>query len=166
MLTLPKLVTYAAKPYIAVRKDVGIPFGDDIGPAMGAAQGYLEAQGVRDFGPAIFKYNRVQMPALRIDFGFLTPTRLPGTDAVISGELPAGTYATTTYTGHYDNLIEVNAVLIGWAKHKGIVWDATESPDGDLFASRVEFYLNGPEGDPNTWRTEVAIKVRDRAGHV
>lgn len=166
MLTLPKLVTYEAKPYIATRKSVSIPFGDDIDPAMGAAQAYIEAQGVKDFGPAIFKYNRVQMPGLEIDFGFLTPTRLPGIDGLVSGELPAGTYATTTYTGHYDNLMEVNAVLIGWARHKGIEWDATETPDGDLFVSRVEFYLDGPEGDPNTWRTEVAIKVRDGAGHV
>lgn len=161
MLTLPKLVTYEARPYVATRKSVSIPFGDDIGPAMGAAQAYLEAQGITDFGPAIFKYNRVQMPGLEIDFGFLTPKRLPAAPGLVSGELPAGTYATLTYTGHYNDLIEVNAVLIGWAAHKGIEWDATPSPDGDLFASRVEFYLDGPEGDPNTWRTEVAIKVRD-----
>lgn len=161
MLTLPRLVTYAARPYLATRKSVSIPYGDAIDPAMAAAQTYLEAQGVTNFGPAIFKYNRVQMPGLEIDFGFVTPTLVPAGNGLVSGELPAGTYATTTYTGHYDNLMEVNAVLIGWAKHKGIVWDATESPDGDLFVSRVEFYLDGPEGDPNTWRTEVAIKVKD-----
>ena len=130
--------------------------------AMGAAQAYLEAQGITDFGPAIFKYNRVQMPGLEIDFGFLTPTRLPAAPELVSGELPAGTYATLTYTGPYDDLIEVNAVLIGWAAHKGIQWDATPSPDGDLFASRVEFYLDGPEGDRVGGR-RIAEEDRDLA---
>ena len=77
------------------------------------------------------------------------------------GELPAGTYASLLYTGHYDNLMEVNAVLIGWAAHKGIVWDSTETAEGEAFAARVETYFDPPVGDPNTWRTEVAIRVRD-----
>jgi effector-binding domain-containing protein len=161
MLTLPKIETFPARPYVAVRQRVTIPFGEVIGPALDKVGAYLGAKGQRGFGPAIFKYNLIDMPRLEIEFGFLTGGRVEGNDEFISGELPAGRYAMTTYTGHYDNLMDVTAVLIGWAKQKGLEWDSEETAAGEKFVSRVEVYLDGPEGDPATWRTEVAIKLRD-----
>lgn len=160
MLTLPKIETRPAQPYLAIRQRVTIPFGDVPGALFDKVEAYLQSQGVTDSGPAIFKYNLVDMPRLEVEFGFLTPGKVPATGDFISGELPAGQYAATLYTGPYDNLMDVNAVLIGWAKQKGIVWDAEETAAGDRFVSRVEYYLDPPIGDPNTWRTEVAIKIK------
>ena len=161
MLTLPKIEMREAKPYVAIRRRVTIPFGDVPAQVFGKVETYLAAKGQSGFGPAIFKYNLIDMPRLEIDFGFLTQGRVEGNDEFVSAELPAGRYATTTYTGHFDNLMEVNAVLIGWAAHKGIEWDSQPTAAGEAFVSRVEFYIDGPEGDPSTWRTEVAIKLRD-----
>lgn len=81
----------------------------------------------------------------------------------VSGMLPAGRYAEVTYYGPYDDLITVNGVLIGWAHHAGLVFDAREQPDGEWFAHRAEIYHNSPaeEPDPQQWQTTVTIKLRD-----
>ncbi len=159
-MTIPKVEFREAKPYVAMRKRVTIPFGDAIDPALGPVEDYIKAQGYPEYGPCIFKYNLIDMPRLEVEFGFLTPKLLAPRDGLVVTELPAGTYASVLYTGHYDNLMEVNAVLIGWAAHKGIAWDVEATGEGDLFASRVETYFDPPVGDPNTWRTEVAIRVK------
>lgn len=162
MLTLPRIVDRAATPYAAIPAEVSIPFGEAIGPLMGEAAGYLGASGVGAFGPAVFKYDVIDMPRLEIELGFVTPGPVDGNGRVKSGLLPAGKYATVTYTGHYDNVMDATATLIGWAKEKGIEWDSTSDAKGEHFVSRFEIYPNGPddEPDPNKWITEIWIKVK------
>ena len=162
MQTQPKIVDRPAQPYVAAAREVRMPFGPMIDEAMGTAAGWLEGHGVSGFGPAIFKYNVIDMPRLEIEFGFLTPTALTGDANVVAGTLPAGRYATLTYTGHYDNVQSATGSLIDWAKAQGIAWDSEAGPDGERFVARFEIYPNGPmdEPDPNKWITEIWIKVR------
>jgi hypothetical protein len=162
MLTLPKLAERAATHFAAVAAEVHIPFEAAIGPLMDEAAGYLDRTGVAGFGPALFLYDVVQMPRLDMRFGFVTPEPVAGDDRVRPGVLPAGRYVTVTYTGPYDDLESVTAVVIGWAKQKGVEWDSTAGPDGERFAARFEIYLNGPmdEPDPQKWETEIWIKTR------
>lgn len=163
MLTLPTIVERAAQPYVAIRKQVAIPFDAVIGPTMDAMFTAVKVKSLEVVGPAFFKYNIVNMPELEIEFG--VPVAAPaGSDGeLIGGTLPAGRYAQTTYWGHYDNLMDVNAILIGWAREKGLAWDATTGSDGDHFAARLEIYPNNPdeEPDPNKWETTLAIKIKD-----
>ncbi len=163
MLTLPKIVERAAQPYVAIRQRVTIPFGEAIGPIMGELFETINAKGIQTVGPAFFKYNIINMPELEIEFGAPVASPVAGDRRLISGTLPAGRYAELTYLGHYDNLMDVNAVLIGWAKQREIAWDSTEAPDGEHFAARLEIYPNSPEEEPNPdkWETTVAIKVKD-----
>lgn len=163
MLTLPRLIDQKARPYVAVRRRVTIPFDADIGPAMGALFGAVAARNIRTTGPAFFKYNVIAMPDLEIEFGMPVAEPVPAEGELVAGVLPAGRYAETTYFGHYDNLMDVNAILIGWAKEKGIAWDATTEADGDHFAARMEIYHNDPdeEPDPTRWQTTLMIKVMD-----
>lgn len=163
MLTLPKIVEREAQHYAAVSAEVRMPFGEAIGPLMGEVAGHLDAAGVKGFGPAVFKYNVIDMPRLEIELGFVTPGPVTGNARVKPGVLPAGKYATTTYFGHYDNLESVTAVLIGWARQKGIEWDSTPEQGGERFVSRVEIYPNGPddEPDPEKWETQIFIKLKD-----
>ncbi len=163
MLTLPRIIEQPARHYVAVRRRVTMPFDADIGPAMGALFGALATCNIRTTGPIFFQYNLVAMPDLEIDFGAPVAEPVAAGGDLIAGVLPAGRYAETTYFGHYDNLMDVNAILIGWAKQKGIVWDATVGPDGDRFAARMEIYHNSPDEEPDTsrWQTTLMIKVRD-----
>jgi effector-binding domain-containing protein len=163
VLTLPKIVERAAQPYVAVREKVTIPFGPTIDRVMPEVVGWLQKHGVEQFGPAVFKYDFINMPDLEMEFGFAPTKPIRGDGRVAAGVLPAGKYATVAYWGHYDDLMDVTALLIGWAKQKGIVWDAKETPQGDTFTSRFELYPNGPmdEPDPAKWETQIFIKIKD-----
>ena len=162
MLTLPKIVEREATHYAAVAAAVSIPFGEAIGPLMDEAAGYLSGAGVKDFGPAVFKYDVIDMPRLEMQFGFLTPKTVAGNARVKPGVLPAGKYVTVTYIGPYDDLESATAVVIGWARLRGIEWDSTPGPSGERFVSRFEIYHNGPmdEPDPQKWETEIWIKAK------
>ena len=162
MLTLPKVVEREATHYAAVAAEVRMPFGEAIGPLMDEAAGYLASAG-GSFGPAVFRYELIDMPRLEMQFGFVTPQPVAGNSRVKPGVLPAGKYATVTYVGPYDDLESVTAVVIGWAKQKGIEWDSTPAASGERFAARFEIYHNGPmdEPDPQKWETEVWIKTKD-----
>jgi effector-binding domain-containing protein len=163
VLTLPRLVDREATPYAAVAAEVRIPFGEAIGPLMDEVAGYLAGAGVMDFGPAVFRYDVIDMPRLEMQFGFVTPAAVAGNERVKAGVLPAGKYVTVTYVGPYDDLESVTAVVIGWARQKGIEWDSTVGPAGERFAARFEIYHNGPmdEPDPQKWETEIWIKTKD-----
>lgn len=163
MLTLPRIVERAAQPYVAIRQRVTIPFGPVIERVIPQLLGSVEREGIQSVGPVFFKYNIVAMPDLEIDFGVPVAAPVDGDGQLLGRLLPAGRYAEVTYWGHYDNLIEVNAVLIGWARQTGIAWDSAERPDGEHFTARVESYANSPdeEPDPDKWETTVAIKVKD-----
>jgi effector-binding domain-containing protein len=159
----PRIVERATQPYVAVKRQVNLPFGGAIDEAMGALFGSLQAQGIQPAGAVIFKYNIVKMPELEIEFGTEVATPVTPSGELMGGELPAGRYAELTYLGHYDHLIEANGALIDWARAEGLTFDMETQADGDHFASRVEFYLNSPaeEPDPDKWKTVVAIKLRD-----
>lgn len=162
MLSLPEIVERDAVAYAAVRRDVQIPFGGEIGPALGTLFSRLEALGVAPDGPVFFKYNRVVMPELQVEFGVPLTAEMAADAALVTSSLPAGRYAKIEYFGDYTNLIEVNAVLIGWVKHHGYAFDSEVRPDGEHFACRIEIYHNGPddEPDPDKWHTTLLMKLK------
>lgn len=162
MPNTPKIVRREATPYAAVPAEVRIPFGEAIGPLMGEAAGHLDRIGIKNFGPAVFRYDVIDMPRLEMQFGFITPGAVAGNDRVKAGLLPAGEYVTLTYVGNYDNLQAATGTVIDWARQQGIEWDSTPGPSGERFASRFEIYPNGPddEPDPDKWITEIWIKTQ------
>lgn len=159
----PKVVERSAQPYVALRRQVMVPFGKDVKKAMKQLAREIKTQGIQGAGAAIFKYNIVKMPELEIEFGFEVDQPQATTGELLSSALPAGRYAELTFFGPYRHLYKVNGALIDWSREKGLVFDATEEPDGDHFASRVEFYPNGPddEPDPAKLKTIVAIRLKD-----
>jgi len=162
MLTTPRIVERQATHYAAVTREVRMPFGEMIGPAMGEVVGYLNDAKVEGFGPAVFKYDVIDMPRLVIQLGFVTPGPVAGTGSVRPGLLPAGKYVTATYAGHYDNLERATGEVIGWANRNKVEWDSSPEGSGERFVSRFEIYPNGPddEPDPDKWITEIWIKTK------
>ena len=164
MLTLPKIIDRPAQPYVAMRRTVTMPFGDVIDATMPKLFQWIGDHHVEPTGPPFFKYNVIDMASeLEIEFGVPTARVLPPDEAVVTGTLPAGRYATLTYHGHYDNLVEVTSVLIGWAKLHQIDFDMEATPKGDKFACRLEIYPNDPREVPNPedWETILAFKVKN-----
>lgn len=159
----PSIVERAAQPYVAIRRQVNIPFGSVATKTMKQLAKVIKAQGIQGTGAAIFKYDIVKMPELEIEFGFEVETPQATSGELISGTLPAGRYAELTFVGPYRHLYKVNGALIDWSRDNGLVFDSHPEADGEHFASRVEFYLNGPddEPDPDRLKTVVAIKLKD-----
>ena len=164
MLTLPKLVDRAAQPYFALARSVKIPFGDVIDATMPKLFKWAGDHHLEPAGPPFFKYNVIDMASeMQLEFGLPTATLIAPHEGIVVGTLPAGRYATLTFHGHYDNLMDATAVLVGWAKERGIRWDSEMTPQGEKFAARFEIYPNDPREVPNPddWETEIWIKVAE-----
>jgi len=167
LLTLPVIIERPPQPYVAVRASV--PMNDmvpSIDRAFTTLYAWLGRNGIEPAGAAFFKYNLIDMAGL-MEIEFAAPVggavEVEGDDPVVSGTLPSGRYAQVTWTGPYAPLMDVNAVLIGWAKEKGLRWDMDETAAGNRFAARVEIYENNPRevADPNDLITTVAIRLAD-----
>lgn len=167
MLTLPAIVERPAQPYAAVRATV--PMNDmvpSIDRSFAALYAWLGEKGIEPAGAAFFKYNLIDMTGhMEIEFAapVATVVAVADRDVVVSGTLPGGRYAQVTWTGPYQHLMDVNAVLIGWAKEKKLRWDMEKTATGDRFAARIEVYENNPRevADPNDLVTTVAIRLAE-----
>jgi|SRR5215217_5341420 len=163
MLTLPQIIDRPAQRYVAVQLPVTIPFGDDLDPAFDELFAAFSAAEVEPNGMEFFKFNLIDMPRLEIEVGMTTDALLPLSNRMIAGELPAGRYVSLSYTGQYDNLMDVTAMLVGWAKEKGLKWDSRDTPNGEQFACRLEVHDNNPsiEPDPAKLKTTLLFKLAD-----
>jgi effector-binding domain-containing protein len=126
--------------------------------------GWLAARGIEPAGPPLIRYRIIDMDReLSIDVGVPIAEPAQGDGRVIGDVLPAGRWVRLTYRGHYDGLVAANAELQAWAADRGLAFDQTESPDGDVFGGRVESYLTDPDHEPNPerWETEVAYRLAD-----
>jgi effector-binding domain-containing protein len=163
MMTLPQIVERPATPYVALKKHVTLPFDDEIPAILARLDAYLDQHGLEPLGPVFFKHNVVDMPRLEMEFGVPVAHPVDAEGDFVSGMLPAGRHAEISYTGPYDDLIVINAVLIGWSRHTGLVFDSRHQADGEWFAHRSEILHNSPleEPDPDRLRTTVTIKLKD-----
>lgn len=165
MLTLPTIIERAAQPYVAVRERVAL---SEMRPVVDRSFqtlfGWLGRNGVAPAGAAFFKYNLADMSnKFEIEFAVPVEKQAQAGGDLIAGLLPAGRYAQVTWTGPYEALFDVNAVLVGWAKEKSLRWDSESTAEGERFAARIEVYENNPAevDDPNDLVTTVAIKLAD-----
>lgn len=163
MLTLPEIKEHPAQYYVAIREALVMPFDDKLPAIMEELFRTLESMGIQPSGPVFFKYDIVKMPELVIEFGVPVAEPVVAQGRLVTGTIPGGRYAETTYWGHYDNLMDVNAILIGWGRQTGLRWDSSQEPDGEYFAARFEIYHNSPDEEPNPdkWETTVSIKIAE-----
>ena len=120
---------------------------------------WVKAHDLAEEGPFLLRYHVIDMSGLMdIEVGFVVPEALPGDDRVRPATIPAGLYASLVYRGS-----DVKAVwaLLHWSEQQDVVWDRTESPQGEVFAGRYEAYLTDyrVESRKKMWDVELAIKV-------
>lgn len=163
MLTIPRIIHRTAQRYVAVRLPVVIPFGDDMDPAFDELFSAFARAGAAPDGMEFIKFNVVDMPRLELEVGMTTDAAIPLSGRLVEGMLPAGRYVSLTYTGSYEDLEDVTAMLVGWAREKGLKWDSRQAPDGERFACRLEVHDNNPsiEPDPARLRTTLLFKLAD-----
>lgn len=160
---MPEIIVRDAERYVAVRLPVVIPFAEEVDPAFDELFEAFSQAEVPSNGMEFIKFNVVDMPSLEIETGMTTDATIPLSGRLVEGVLPAGRFVRMKYTGAYEGLLDATAMLIGWAKEKGLRWDATSSQAGELFACRLEVHDNNPsiEPDPSKLVTTLLFKLAD-----
>ena len=161
----PTIVQRSAVPYAAINVLVTMDeLGAVVPPLNGEVFQWLAARGVVPAGAPFWKYNLIDMQGtLEVEAGVGVAESVSSDDRVLAGVLPPGWYVTTRHTGHPSTLMPATAVLLDWAVGRGLRWDKTDTPDGERWGARLEFYLTDPRDEPdmNKWVTELAFRLAD-----
>ena len=164
MSAAPEIEIRTEQPYVAIRARVSMAELGAFAARTGEVFGWLGARDLVPAGPPFFKYNVIDMTReLEMETGVPVATAVAGDDHVVSGVLPAGRYATVTYTGHPSELVEVTKALLDWAAEQGLTWDMSPDDGGDRWGARLEFYLTDPSEEPDMsrWQTQLAFRLAD-----
>lgn len=163
MLTMPEIIERQPQRYVAVRLPVVIPFAEVVDPAFDELFEAFALAEVNPDGVEFIKFNLIDMPRLEIETGMTTDEPIPLSGRLVEGVLPAGRYVRMTYTGPYEGLYDATAMLVGWAKERGLRWDSSSTEAGELFACRLEVHDNNPsiEHDPTRLMTTLLFKLAD-----
>lgn len=125
---------------------------------------WLDAHGVSPAGAPFFKYDEIDMAReLLVEGGVPVASPVEGDEKVVAGVLPAGRYVTLMHVGHPRSLEQATAMLLAWADEQGLRWDAAPGEQGEVWGSRLEFYLTDPaeEPDMDKWVTQLAFRLAD-----
>jgi effector-binding domain-containing protein len=159
------IIDRAAQPYVAITSSVPMgKLGSDLPPLVGEVFGWLGARDIAPAGDVFWKYNLIDMEGeLEVEVGVTVATEVAGDDRVHGGVLPAGRYATLHHVGHPDELIDATAALLKWADSEGLSWDVSDTPAGERWAARLEFYQTDPNEEPDMtkWETDLVFKLAD-----
>ncbi len=161
MSALPEIQERHAQPYAAIAAEVRLDELDSVLPVLWPeVAGHLSQVQAVMAGAPFIRYVKIDMEGVcELEVGIPTATELSGTDRIVSGIFPAGSYAVAVHRGSFDGLLESNAALQAWASEQSLEFDVR----GEVWAARLESYLTDPEQspDPATWLTELAYKLRD-----
>jgi RNA polymerase sigma-70 factor, ECF subfamily len=162
--TAPRIVDRPAQPYVAFRRFVTFDRIPEFADHLATVAAYLGRVGQPPGGPPFFKYNVIDMQrGMELEGGFPVTGPVPGDGEYFYGELPAGRYATVVYHGSPEGLMDATRDLLDWAGAQGLEFDHRDTPDGDIWACRLEVYRSDPRVVPdwNDWDTELVFKLAD-----
>ena len=159
----PKIDTRSKQVYMGIRTIA--PFKgmskvvDRISRELNA---WVNQQDITPAGPPFLRFHIIDMRGtMDITFGIPIRKALPDNGLIKADVLPAGRYASLTYSG---GGISANRALIEWVRAQGLDFDRWDTEQGDNFRSRYETYLTDPKIEPrkSKWKIEVAIKLADK----
>ena len=126
--------------------------GEVMGPMFGEVYGHIQQSGQQPAGMPFAIYHSMDGNNVDLECGMPVASPIAGTDRVRAGELPAGTVATVTHMGPYDNLPQTWSALMEWMGPQGL------QPAGAPW----EVYVTDPGqvADQSKWRTDIFFPVR------
>ena len=142
-----------AQSIVGIRTTVAMKeIGQVIGALLGEVHGYIQSSGQRPAGMPIAIYHSVPTDTVEFECAIPVASPLPGAGRVRPGELPAGTAATVTHVGPYDNLPQTWAALHAWMQSQNL----------EAAGAAWEVYVTDPgsEPDQSKWRTDIFFPVR------
>ena len=138
---------------VGIRKKVAMSeIGQTMGPLFGEVHGYIQQSGEKTAGMPLAIYHSMSGPTVDLECAIPVVSAMTGAGRVRGGELPAGTAASVTHVGPYDDLPQTWAALTEWMKTQGL--EASGTP--------WEVYVTDPGAEPDSskWRTDIFFPVR------
>ena len=169
--TEPALEQRAAQPVVLIPITVTMAQWGQANALVPELFAWLGQRGLTPAGPLFYRYLIVGDLGVdgdapfRLEIGIPVARAVEGDDRVVSGEIPAGTYATITHHGHPDQLEQTCGRLEAWAAQEDITFATTDEGYDDVWGGRYEFFLTDPDVEPdlNNWKIEVAYLVDERS---
>jgi effector-binding domain-containing protein len=153
-------VTYVALPVAVTMRTIA----ERIGEAYEQLDRYLASRGIQPNGPSMVRYRVLDMDhSFTIEVGWEVAENTWVDLPYVADVLPGGRYAVASYTGPYSRLDEVAAETMMWADLQNLTFDVEPGARGDVWASRLERYLDEPRlgVDGLEGPTEVCIRTLD-----
>lgn len=163
----PNIAKREAQSYAGIRKKLGRDDLPEVVPgSLSTAFGFLQKHQIHVTGVPLIRYFVVDYNTGKIDIDVGVPvaaTTLPADAVVHYAQIPSGTFATVIHRGPYGALVQTTAALMDWAQQNKVSWAMVERRKVTRWDGRVEHYLVGPPGEPNSkhWQTEIAILISD-----
>ena len=141
-----------ARPVLSIRATTSVDkLSELMGSLFGEVYGYIQQCGQAPAGMPLSIYHAMDGDTIDLECGMPVASAMEGTGRVKAGELPAGTVATVTHMGPYDDLPQTWSALTEWIGSQGL------QPAGAPW----EVYVTDPgaEPDQSTWRTDIFFPV-------
>jgi effector-binding domain-containing protein len=164
MLTLPAKKRRKKQSFVAIRAQMPRRYlARQAAVFFSEVRDFVAARAIDDAGPGFLRYLSVSRDGeLDMEIGYLTGRPHPGSGPIRSGVLPSGTFLSAEWTGPFEKLPEINAMLPAWASHAGIELDVKESGDGVAYGCRMELFhiTNRHTEDEAKYRTEILMLTK------
>jgi effector-binding domain-containing protein len=133
------LVKREAQPTLVIRTRSSVnEIPKVLGEAYQRIATYLASINAAPTGPPYVGYHNDDMQDLDLEIGFPVTQAGAGEADIQVSEIPSGTYATTVYTGPYEEIAEPYNQLMQWIEAQSL------QPAGPVY----ELYLNDPANTP------------------
>ena len=158
------MVQRAEQPYVARRETVTMTGLAEVADHLPALVARLAEQGVPIAGPPFFRYRVIDLSAeLVVEAGIPVQEPVEVEEPAFADTLPAGLYATVSHVGHPGELMTVTARLLDWARERGLPFDVTPTPEGEVWGCRLEIMMTHPAEQPDMhkWETVLSFRLAD-----
>ena len=142
-----------AQPFLGIRTTATMhKIGEVMGPMFGEVYRHIQQSGQAPAGMPFAIYHSMDGNTVDLECGMPVASPMAGTDRIRASELPAGTVATVTHMGPYEELAQTWSALTEWMGSQGL------QPAGAPW----EVYVTEPgaEPDQSKWRTDIFFPVR------
>jgi len=129
-----------SQPMVSIRTQChAAEIGATLNEILPEVWAYLRKNDVNPAGPPFTRYHGFDDNKVDIESGMPVVRSLPGEGRISSGELPAGTVASTMHVGPYEKLPEAHDALHVWMREQ----------KRESAGPQWEFYWTDPGMEPN-----------------
>lgn len=161
-VSVPRVIERPAIDYVALAVSGPMRSLPEFAPPkIAELSEMMKRRGISGGMPGFFRYRRFGADGdVELEVGTTVAKPAPAIDGLVSGQLPAGRYATATLFGPYDRLYDSFLMLLGWMEGRGLQSSGTHGDKGSHPECQMEIYRVGPVQTENPMRFETDLMLK------